>query len=103
LALATSCSAFINAGLLYRGLRREGVLRILPGWGLLALRVLVASLTMSCLLFWGTGDLSGWLQWGLWQRVGQLTVWVGVGGLVYFGLLLVMGVRLRDLMAGRAQ
>lgn len=98
LALATACSAFINAGLLFRGLRREGVLQVLPGWGLLALRVLLASAALAGLLWWGAGDLAGWLAWGLWQRVGWLTVWVAAGSLVYFGVLLLLGVRLRTLM-----
>ncbi|HHI91950.1 MAG TPA: murein biosynthesis integral membrane protein MurJ [Gammaproteobacteria bacterium] len=98
LALATACSAFINAGLLFRGLRHEGVLQVLPGWGLLIVRVSVASLLMFAVLVWGMGDLSGWLQWGLWQRIGQLVLWIGVGGAVYFVSLLVMGVKVRELM-----
>ncbi|MCF6257717.1 MAG: murein biosynthesis integral membrane protein MurJ [Gammaproteobacteria bacterium] len=102
LALATACSAFINAGLLFRGLRKEGVLQVLPGWGLLAARVLIASLLMAAVLIWGTGDLSSWLQWGLWQRVEKLVLWVSVGGVVYFGALLMMGIKVRELM-GRAK
>jgi len=101
LALATACSAFINAGLLFRGLRKEGVLQVLPGWGLLAVRVLIASLLMAAVLVWGAGDLSGWLQWHLWQRVGGLVLWIAVGGGVYFGALWVMGIKIRELM-GRA-
>jgi putative peptidoglycan lipid II flippase len=98
LALATTCSAFINAGLLFRGLRRDGVLQLQPGWALMFGRVLLASVAMAALLLWGTGDLSDWLQWGLWQRVGQLLLWVGLGMVVYGGGLLVMGVRVRELM-----
>ena len=101
LALATACSAFINAGLLFRGLRREGVLQLLPGWGLLIVRVLVASLLMAAVLIWGAGDVSGWLQWGLWQRVGELVLWVGAGGVAYFVILMGMGVRVRELIGRR--
>jgi putative peptidoglycan lipid II flippase len=103
LALATAFSAFINAGLLFRGLRKEGVLELQRGWGLLALRVLVASMAMAALLIWGAGDLSSWLQWNLWQRAGQLVLWVVAGGGAYFGVLLVMGVRVRELVAGHGQ
>ena len=42
LALATSLSSFLNAGLLYRGLRRDGVIRHRLGWSRFLLRVLVA-------------------------------------------------------------
>jgi putative peptidoglycan lipid II flippase len=96
LALATACSAFINAGLLFRGLRREGVLQLQPGWGLLFVRVLIASVAMAALLVWGAGDLAHWMQWGMWERVGYLLMWVVLGKGVYFGLLVVMGVRLRE-------
>jgi len=98
LAFATACSAFLNAGLLYRGLRREGVLKLQPGWLLLFVRVFVASAVMAGLLVWGAGDLSNWLQWDLWERVGQLLLWVVLGKIVYFGMLVVMGVKLKELM-----
>jgi len=98
LALATACSAFINSGLLFRGLRRDGVLQLQPGWSLLFVRVFVASLVMAGLLFWGTGSPGDWMQWGLWQRVEQLVLWVVLGVAVYLGVLLVMGVKVKDLM-----
>ena len=79
----------------------DGVLRRLPGGGVVVRGVWVASVGMAVLWFWGAGDLSAGLQWGLWHRVGQLVLWGGLGGLVYFGILLVLGVRLRELM-GRA-
>lgn len=101
LALATSCSAFINAGLLLRGLRREGVLQLQLGWSLLILRVLVASVTMAALLWWGTGSLTDWLGWGLWQRIGQLLLWIGLAAVTYIGVLAVTGVQIKELMAGK--
>ena len=42
LALSTSLGSFINSGLLYRGLRRSGVLLPAPGWGRFLARVAVA-------------------------------------------------------------
>jgi putative peptidoglycan lipid II flippase len=101
LALATACSAFINAALLYRGLRREGVLTLLPGWGMLFLRVLVASVAMAALLIWGAGNLSQWLQWGLWERITQLLLWIVLAKGLYFGLLLAMGLDVRALLGRR--
>ena len=98
LALATACSAFINSGLLYRGLRRDGVLHLQPGWMMLFVRVVVASVVMAGLLIWGMGSLTDWMQWGLWQRVGQLVLWVVLGAGVYFMVLLIMGVKLKQLM-----
>jgi putative peptidoglycan lipid II flippase len=103
LALATACSAFLNAGLLYRGLRRDGVLNLEPGWLLLFVRVFVASIAMATLLVWGAGDLTNWLQWGLWERIGQLLLWVVLGKTVYFGVLFITGMRLKELMVGKGK
>ncbi len=97
LALATACSAFINAGLLFRALRREGVLTLQPGWGLMFMRVLLASAAMAGVLMWGAGELSRWLPWGLWERVAHLGLWVVAGGFVYFGVLLLLGGRPQQL------
>jgi putative peptidoglycan lipid II flippase len=85
--------AFINAGQLYRGLRREGVFRPEAGWGLLFLRVLLANGLMGTVLWFGAGDLEHWFQMHAWQRAGQLFLWIGIGVAVYFGSLLLSGVR----------
>ncbi|MEO5572896.1 MAG: murein biosynthesis integral membrane protein MurJ [Gammaproteobacteria bacterium] len=63
LALATALSAFLNAGLLYRTLRKTGAYQPLPGWLIFTMRVLIANLLMGVLLWFGKGDLSLWLQW----------------------------------------
>ncbi len=98
LALATACSAFINAGLLYRGLRKKGVYHLHPGWLKLILRVMIASICMALVLWFGSGDLQTWLQWGLMDRAMHLSLWVLVGGLVYFGVLFGAGLRPQQLM-----
>jgi len=93
LALATSIAAFVNAGLLYRGLRRDGVLHHRAGWGLLALRVTLASMAMAGLLWWGAGDLDAWLVMDGWGRVAALAFWIVAGVLVYLVVVLVSGLR----------
>lgn len=65
---------------------------------MLFVRVVVASVVMAGLLIWGMGSLTDWMQWGLWQRVGQLVLWVVLGAGVYFMVLLIMGVKLKQLM-----
>jgi len=98
LALATSLAAIINAGLLYRSLIREGIYRPGPGWGALGLRLLAANSGLALVLWYGPPELSQWLVWSATQRAVQLMVWVSVGAAVYFGLLLIGGVRLRGLV-----
>lgn len=92
LALATSLSATLNAFLLYRGLRREGVYQPEAGWPLLILRGVLASAVMGGLLYWGVGDLASWLGGATWDKVWRLLLWVlaGVGG--YFAALALLGI-----------
>ncbi len=97
LALATSLSAFVNAGLLYRGLRREGVYCPETGWRTLLFKVGLAALAMSLVLWFYTPGLAQWLDWSGLQRVIQLSKWIVIGGLVYGVVLLLLGVRWRDL------
>lgn len=93
LALATSLAAFLNAGLLYRGLRRAGVYQLQSGWGWVMLRVLLGSGLMALLLWFGIDDITVWEMWPWWQRMLQLLMWVAAGGALYFVVLWSMGMR----------
>jgi putative peptidoglycan lipid II flippase len=50
---------------------------------------------MGCAIWYGTGDIDGWLNAGGWERVGHLALLIAVGGGVYFATLFVSGIRLR--------
>lgn len=100
LALATSLSAFLNAGLLYRSLLRQGIVRPQPGWGVFVLRVVLASLAMALLLYWGRGVIADWQQGTAVWRVMQTLLWVCCGGLLYFVVLWLLGLRLHQLRVG---
>ena len=93
LALATSLSASLNAALLYRGLSRQGTLRSEPGWPGFLLRVSLAALFMSGVLFWGSGTVESWLPMSLVERVSRLVLWVSIGAIIYFVVLALLGVR----------
>ena len=93
LALATSISAFLNAGLLYRGLLREGVFRHAPGWGAFLLRVAVAAAVMAMLLSYFVPEQAVWLEADLLTNCLWLVAAVGGGALIYMGVLLATGVR----------
>ncbi|MDZ4261403.1 MAG: murein biosynthesis integral membrane protein MurJ [Pseudomonadota bacterium] len=101
LALATSLSAFINAALLYRILRREGVYTPEPGWPRLLWQIAVANGVMAALLWWGASDMATWFAWSGAERARQLLLWVGVGGLAYLFTLLLLGVKFRTLWQNR--
>jgi putative peptidoglycan lipid II flippase len=98
LALATSLSAFLNAGLLYRGLRRAGVYQPQPGWSTIGKRVALASLLMAGVLWAGRGDVAQWTQhWHGLQRAWHLALWLTAGAVTYFVTLAASGLRWRHL------
>ncbi len=99
LALATTLSACLNATLLFRGLRREGVYHPESDWGWLILRGLVASVAMGLLLYWGVGSLDSWLGTSIWERALALLGWVLAGGAIYFIVLYLLGIRRNHFLA----
>jgi putative peptidoglycan lipid II flippase len=101
LALATSLGALINASLLYRGLRRSGVYQPGDGWQRFGLQIGLAALCMGALLWWLAGDLTAWLDLGLQGRVWRLAGLIAAGAAVYFTILLLSGLRPRQLSAPR--
>ena len=72
LALATSISATLNAGLLFRGLRKQNIYQPSAGWGMLGLRAALATLIMAGVLLVGAGSLGDWLAWESWQRIWRI-------------------------------
>jgi len=96
LALASTLAAFINMGLLLKGLLDNGIYQFAPGWKTLLWRMIIASLTM-CLVLWGMMHfMTGWVAWPWYERVFNLTVLCLTGFLVYFGVLFSCGMRYSD-------
>ena len=93
LALATGLAAWINAALLLRGLRRQGVYRPLAGWPGLTGRVLVAVFAMAGVLVWPAGLESLWLTAGAALRIGLLAATIILGAVVYAAVLWILGIR----------
>ena len=93
LAAATSVAALLNAALLYRGLRKAGVIRHSAGWGVLLARVVLANAVMGFVLATLHRDGSWWGDALLVDRVWWLGVSVVAGAGAYFVALAVLGVR----------
>ncbi|HKJ18977.1 MAG TPA: murein biosynthesis integral membrane protein MurJ [Xanthomonadales bacterium] len=100
LALASSVAAYINAGLLFRGLRNQGVYQPLPGWLRVFLAVIIASVGMLALLYWMTGGVSLWASLGAMDRGLRLFYVVSASIWTYAWLLLIAGLRKRHLEKG---
>jgi putative peptidoglycan lipid II flippase len=98
IALATALAGIFNAWLLWRYLRRAGLLQPQPGWGAFALRLLAACVVMSATVIafrlW-IGDWTAIADWQ--QRVLWLFVAIGAGASAYGATLLALGLRPRHL------
>jgi len=93
LALATSLSAFINAGLLLRALRADGTYRPAPGWGGYGLRVAGAVAVMSFVLLALTAEQSIWSANDASGRAMLLAELVAAGTVSYFAAAYLFGIR----------
>jgi putative peptidoglycan lipid II flippase len=100
LALASSVAAYINAGLLYRGLRKAGVYKPVHGWFAVSMSVLIASAGMLAGLVWFAGDVDLWASLRALDRAMRLLLLVGAAVLAYLALLLAGGLRKRHLEKG---
>ena len=100
LALATSTSAAINAGLLWRRLLRDGIYKPSPGWRNFALRLLAASMLMTVVVLLLMGPLSSWMEARAVERGLRMLQLVAAAVAVYFGSLWLLGMRPRHLRHG---
>ncbi|MGD8812259.1 MAG: murein biosynthesis integral membrane protein MurJ, partial [Thioalkalispiraceae bacterium] len=97
LALATTVSAFVNASLLLRGLRNDGVYQVQPGWPGLLLQAGGAALIMGVVLSGISGTDSLWQASSVMERAGRLAGLIGLGAVIYFGVLWLLGWRFASL------
>lgn len=97
LALATSLSAYFNAYMLYRGLRKQGVYAAQPGWLSFVAKAAIANVALFVVMFWLMGNPQQWLEWSTLERSGWMALIVTAGVLVYFSILIVAGLRPRHL------
>jgi putative peptidoglycan lipid II flippase len=97
LALSIGLGAMINATWLFVGLRRVGAYTPAPGWGAFGLRVLLATASLGLALAWAAHAID-WV--GLhdqqWLRVTWMAACLAGAALLYFGLLLATGLKLRE-------
>ena len=100
LALASSAAAYINAGLLYRGLRKQGTYEPEPGWSRVVVSVLIACAAMSIVIIWQTGAVGTWADAPAFARAMKLTLLILSGIAIYGVTLLLGGLRRRHLEKG---
>ncbi len=96
LALATSLSAFVNAGLLYRGLRKEDVYKPGRGWGRYAMQTGIANAAMVAVLVALIFHLPDPIDLTWFQRCFNVAILFASGISVYGLTLIICGIRPRD-------
>ncbi len=96
LALAIGLGACLNAGLLYRMLRKHRIFAPQPGWPVFLLKVAASVAFMAVVLFTTMGEPGWWLgaTWRL--KVPAVIGLVALGAAVYGVCLLAFGFRPRD-------
>ncbi len=97
LAVSVGIGALVNAALLFTGLRRRKVYQPQPGWLRFALKLAVALAALAILL-WFAAHRIDWV--GMQGAVTIRALWlagvIAVAMALYFGLLWLLGFRLRD-------
>lgn len=101
LALATSLSAYINAMLLYSGLRDANIFSPESGWLAWIFRIVIASTAMAAVVIWLNPDATQWSQWQIVERLTNLVMIIAAGALTYFTLLWLQGLRPNQLKKTR--
>jgi putative peptidoglycan lipid II flippase len=97
LALATSVSATLNAYLLYRGLKQQGIYQFSRVTLIFFAKLLVAVTCMTAVLLYVTPKIDVWFAWNNFERAMWVSIYIGCGAAVYLAILLILGLRPRDL------
>jgi putative peptidoglycan lipid II flippase len=96
LALSIGLGACFNSVILFYLLRKRGIYQPEPGWAIYFLKLSVAMLALGLTLWFGMGSEQHWLTSHGWTRIIHLCWLVVLGVAVYFGVLFVLGFRLKD-------
>ncbi|MFZ4649143.1 MAG: murein biosynthesis integral membrane protein MurJ [Rubrivivax sp.] len=99
LSLSIGLGALLNAALLLRGLLKLGVYTPAAGWTAYGLRVALGCAVLGAGLWWA-GSALDWLALGTrpWARAGAMAGVLVASAVVYFGVLRLAGMELRQFM-----
>ncbi|MDD1966791.1 murein biosynthesis integral membrane protein MurJ [Pseudomonas putida] len=96
LALAISMGACLNGLLLFWQLRKQDLFQPQPGWPVFLVKLLVAVSVMSAVLLGLMHVMPAWSDGQMLDRFLRLGGLVIAGVVAYFGMLLLLGFRLKD-------
>ena len=96
LALATAMSGTLNAWLLYRGLKADGVYQLPRKTLVLFGKLVISALVMAVVVSQLSYDFAVWLEMSVFAQVQQLMVCISAGVITYLLMIILLGVRLHD-------
>ncbi|MGY3001543.1 peptidoglycan biosynthesis protein MviN/MurJ (putative lipid II flippase) [Ewingella americana] len=89
-------AACLNAALLYWQLRKQDIFQPQPGWHIFLIKLFVAVLAMSAALLGMMYVMPAWDVGGMAYRLARLMAVVVVGVIAYFGVLGLLGFRVKE-------
>ncbi len=98
IALATSLSALINAGMLFYYLRLKKLYTPRAGWKLFGFRILFANGLLTAWMWFMSGNIQSWITAHTWWRVEYLSFLLCSAVVVYFAGLWISGMRVHDVL-----
>jgi putative peptidoglycan lipid II flippase len=96
LALAIGLGACLNAGLLYRTLRKNRIYNPVAGWPVFLLKVGTSVVVMAAVLYFAMGPSTWWLAAGWQLKIPAVMGLVVLGATAYAACLFAFGFRPRD-------
>jgi putative peptidoglycan lipid II flippase len=98
LAFCTAFASWVNASLLYRKLRQDGVYQPRKGWTQLGIKTGIALLVMGVGLYLITPINEAWQEWGVALRAFELTKLMGFAAITYLSTLWLLGIKPQELL-----
>jgi putative peptidoglycan lipid II flippase len=96
LALATTLSATLNAWLLYRGLKAQGVYELSVKTLTFIGKLVLSAGVMALVVYQLSSDFDVWLTMSFVEQVQQLMLCISAGVTSYLVMIILLGVRLKD-------
>ncbi len=101
LAFCAAFASFVNAGLLFRKLRKLGVYTPAKGWSLLLMKVGIGCAVMALLLLALTPAADQWAPWPVMTRVAVLFGLIVLAVITYLITLRLLGIRPKAFLSAR--
>ncbi|MDG6896451.1 multidrug transporter MurJ [Actinobacillus delphinicola] len=102
LAISSAMSGTLNASLLYRGLVKGNVYHFSKKSAIFLLKIICSATLMGVILWYLSPNLAQWSAMHIGHRLMWLFGLMVAGGAIYATSLLILGVRLRHLLAENA-